>query len=55
MVKIIYVNLFLLLVITSSLNAQNTWLLGQNRIANGTFEEDEVGKPPRKWEIAKGG
>ncbi len=36
-------------------DAESDWLLGQNRIGNGDFEGDEVGKSPVKWELAKGG
>jgi len=31
------------------------WILGQNRIQNSDFEGDEIGKPPEKWELVKGG
>ena len=29
------------------------WLIGQNRIVNTDFENDEVGQPPVEWALEK--
>lgn len=31
------------------------WSIGQNRIRNSDFNNDEIGKTPKEWALQKGG
>ena len=31
------------------------WEIGENRLINSGFEDDEVGQEPKEWALEKGG
>lgn len=33
----------------------HAWVIGENRITNSDFENDEVAKKPKMWDLEKGG
>ncbi|MBD3184556.1 hypothetical protein GF312_19895 [Candidatus Poribacteria bacterium] len=36
-------------------NSGYTWELGENRLLNSNFEDDEVGQEAKEWALEKGG
>ena len=47
--------LFSLGLTTAMFGASYAWEIGENRLINSGFEDDEVGQEPKEWVLEKGG
>lgn len=55
MKKMILIALNFVIISGILIYSANAFQKGENRIANGTFEADDVGGLPSKWELKQGG
>ena len=49
------INFLLYATIFLTVSTSYAWFIGQNRLVNTDFENDEVGQPPMEWALEKGG
>ena len=50
-----FVILLLLCLAAGMFGVGYAWEIGENRLINSHFEDDEIGQEPKEWALEKGG